>query len=119
MTATIVEELEAQIKRIQSSCQHQFKVVPGSFHLGKAKVKDVLLGSIEGRSIIMSFRCSECSLKKEATAETMCPVCAGEMEKGQIHPREEYFSETHLYHGARLYHCKSCKISVAVDEWDQ
>lgn len=115
----VVDGLKAQIKRIQSSCSHQFKVIPGSFHLGVSKVKGVQLGSVEGNPIVMSFRCSECSLKKKATAETTCPVCAGEMEEGQIRPREDYFSETHLYYGARLYHCKPCKVSVAVDEWDQ
>lgn len=114
-----VDELKAQIERIQNACSHQFKVIPGSFHLGVSKVKSVLLGSIEGNPIVMSFRCAKCSLEKKATAETTCPVCAGEMVRGDIGPRDEYFSETHLYHAARLYHCKLCKTSVAIDEWDQ
>ncbi|MDP1689592.1 MAG: hypothetical protein Q8L52_00060 [bacterium] len=115
-----VDALQAQIRQIQGACQHQYKIFPGSFSLGKSKVEEVLIGSIMGAQIIISMRCDRCSSVKREFVTDVCPHCAGKMIEGDIHERAKYFTDgEYLYYGARLYTCESCHRTVAVDEWDQ
>lgn len=114
-----VDKLMEKIRIIRESCSHDFKIQSNTFQLKESRTKGVYLGSFMGSETCFSTQCQKCNLTMVATARTTCPKCMSMMEPGQIEDREKYFGEEYLYYGAQLYSCKSCKFTVAIEEWDQ
>ncbi len=130
---TKVDELLEQIKTIQHDCvPHSFDMTSIPMLL-ESNVAGVYIGTCEGgqaelkqnpnrRNFNSRFilQCTQCSFKKQCTIIGTCPMCYGEMKKGDgLEPREKYYGVKYLYYMAKLHSCEACNFRSVTEEFDQ
>jgi len=117
-----VDQLQERIEEIQRACRHNFRV--GRTHdfpqPEGSLVNGVFIAEDQyGHLINMELQCQRCNLKKTSAIKDTCPRCLGKMEKGNLEPRERYHGAGgRARYASRLYSCKCCTFTVAVDEQD-
>lgn len=120
-----VDELHAEIQRIQSECQHVFCCAEEP-KLKESLVKGVFIGYDASRGAQgveqgqFTIRCSDCSQEKIVYIREICPKCLGKMKADSgLEVREKYFGEDYLYYRASTSGCVVCSFRAVFDEWDQ
>ncbi len=117
-----VDKLLEKIEQIQSTCEHDFRLLK-PVELPESRVKGVFLGydaeMKNERRPRYTLRCLKCNKEEEFDIFKICPCCLNEMQKGELDYREKYRGQKHLYFRVRLYECLECKLVVANDEWNQ
>lgn len=122
-----VDELQTQIKRIQESCDHDFRLVKEP-KLSPSLVAGVFVGSVEGPAevsrsdIELQLVCMKCSKKKETNILVTCPKCLSPMKKGEClgaGSRKRFFGKEYLYYSILPSRCPNCNFRIASDVWDQ
>jgi|SRR3989338_11416218 len=115
-----VDELRKQIEKLQSECEHMFKLSKQPDLLASKISGDWIINSLENVYGIMHLSCTECSLSVSRNTNALCPNCLEETTygiSGRREDRRKYFDDDIQHIETAIpYSCANCGFRGVYDE---